>query len=202
MAAPPNWDVITPRIVVGSCPHTRDDIHVISDDAECNALLSLQSDADHEHLGIDWYDIASHAEDLGLAVQRIPMRDFDDADIEKSLAEAVHALAMLLDDDRKVYVHCTAGMNRAPLVVLGYLTFCEGKTLKEAVSLVQRRAVAAPPLASWKTVRRELLKRHEERRDRLVEEMSETSDAPRHDLVSRAERLILAGIFRPSKAAR
>ena len=39
------------------------------------------------------------------------------------LPEAVRLLHLLLANGKRVYVHCTAGINRATLTVVGYLTF-------------------------------------------------------------------------------
>jgi hypothetical protein len=39
------------------------------------------------------------------------------------LPEAIRALNVLVSRGKKVYVHCTAGINRATLTVVGYLTF-------------------------------------------------------------------------------
>ena len=38
---------------------------------------------------------------------------------------------------RKTYVHCTAGINRASLTVLGYLTFCQGMELGKALNIIR-----------------------------------------------------------------
>ena len=39
------------------------------------------------------------------------------------LPEAVRMLYLLIAAGKKVYVHCTAGINRATLTVVGYFTF-------------------------------------------------------------------------------
>ena len=39
------------------------------------------------------------------------------------LPEAVRLLHLLLTNGKRVYVHCTAGINRATLTTVGYLTF-------------------------------------------------------------------------------
>ena len=64
------------------------------------------------------------------------MRDFDPADQRRALPAAVRALHGLLRQGHRVYVHCTAGINRAPLVVLTYLTLVEGIELEEAMTLL------------------------------------------------------------------
>lgn len=39
------------------------------------------------------------------------------------LPEAVRLLHLLVANGKRVYVHCTAGINRATLTTVGYLTF-------------------------------------------------------------------------------
>lgn len=39
------------------------------------------------------------------------------------LPEAVRLLHLLVSSGKHVYVHCTAGINRATLATVGYLTF-------------------------------------------------------------------------------
>ena len=59
---------------------------------------------------------------------------------------------------RRVYVHCTAGINRATLTVVGYLTFVRGWQLDHAVGHVKhRRPIANPYVDCWRTARQRLL---------------------------------------------
>ena len=58
---------------------------------------------------------------------RVPIRDFDHGDQALMLPEAVRILALLTAMNFKVYVHCTAGINRATLTVLGYFTFVQAR---------------------------------------------------------------------------
>jgi protein-tyrosine phosphatase len=44
----------------------------------------------------------------------------------------------LLRQGHRVYVHCTAGINRSPRVVLTYLTGVEGMGLEETMTLLPR----------------------------------------------------------------
>ena len=52
-------------------------------------------------------------------------------------------------------MHCTAGINRASLAVVGYLTFAKGQPLERALGRDSevRRAQANPYVDCWKTVR-------------------------------------------------
>ena len=65
---------------------------------------------------------------------------------------------------KKTYVHCTAGINRASLTVLGYLTFVEGMQYEDALRIVRdNRPQANPYAVSWEIARERLLAgRHED----------------------------------------
>lgn len=154
-----NWDQIGEYdIVVGSCPRSPQDIDRIASEAGATAILSLQSDVCLEALQVDFPQLRQQAVQLGLLYVRIPVRDFDHNDQAAMLPEAVRMLHALLSMGRRVYVHCTAGINRATLTVVGYLTFVQGMPLNDAVGLVKReRPQAHPYIDCWKTVRSRLV---------------------------------------------
>jgi len=80
-------------------------------------------------------------------MERCPIRDFDVSDMRRRLPEAVSMLAKMLGQANRVYVHCTAGIGRAPLTVLGYLTLVDTYSPEEAIQLIQRARPEAMP--SW-----------------------------------------------------
>jgi hypothetical protein len=89
---------------------------------------------------------------------RVAVRDFDHADQALMLPEAVRLLATLVAGGHRVYVHCTAGINRATLTVVGYYTFVRGAPLQAALSKVKAaRPQAHPYVDCWRTVRARLL---------------------------------------------
>ena len=49
------------------------------------------------------------------------------------LPEAVRLLHLLVSSGKHVYVHCTAGINRATLTTVGYLTFVKVSTLSQYI---------------------------------------------------------------------
>lgn len=126
---------------------TTDDIDQIVAGTKANALLSLQSEACRAAFSIDDEAHRAHGEDLGLTMVNTPMLDFDPPDQRRNMPAAVRALTALLAADRKVYVHCTAGCNRSPLVVLGYLAFVETMPPAEAMVFIRRARPEAEP--SW-----------------------------------------------------
>lgn len=158
-----NWGEMRRDLVVGSCPMATADIDRIRESTRATALLSLQHGDCWAHFGIDYPRHREHGQRLGLAMVHVPMRDFDFLDQRHGLARAARVLHELVFTGHKVYVHCTAGINRAPLVVLGYLTFIEGLAPDAALALIQRaRPQAAPDGAAYEACRRDLVESRQE----------------------------------------
>jgi len=140
-----NWSEIREDILVGSCPMTAQDIDRIREQTCATAILSIQSDQCRAAFDINYKTHQRHGARHGLVMVNAPMRDFDPAHQRQSLPHAVRTLHRLIDAKHRVYVHCTAGINRAPLTVLTYLTFVEGLTIEEAMRLIHdARPEAAP----------------------------------------------------------
>ena len=199
-----NWDAVTPdeRVLVGSCPRTPEDVERLAAEAGPTAVLCLQCEDCHRALQIDGAAIARRGAELGLKMVRVPIRDFDHGDQGLMLPEAVRVLASLLESGHRVYVHCTAGINRASLVTVGWLTFVEGLHLEAAVEQVQsRRQQAHPYLDSWHAAKNMLLEPHGARLTALAEAQYEARCAsgeegdPASDW-RRAERQLLQELFR------
>lgn len=140
-----NWGEIRHDLVIGSCPIRPADIDEIHESAGVSAVLSLQTDDCRSALGIDYSRLEEHASNRGLLLHNAPIRDFDVEDQRKRLPYAVRILRQLIAGHHRTYLHCTAGINRAPLVALAYLTFVEGVAVPDAVALVQRGRPEASP---------------------------------------------------------
>jgi hypothetical protein len=142
-----NWNQVRDDLLIGSCPMTGDDIARIRDEGEATALLSLQSDICRRAFGIDWEELRATGEALELAMVNAPMLDFDPPDQRRNLPRAVACLSNLLGAGHRVYLHCTAGANRAPLTALAYLTFVEMQPSDAAMALLRERRPQSDP--SW-----------------------------------------------------
>lgn len=128
------------------------------DESGATAIISLQSDACLEALQIDYGAIYERACKRGLVAARVAVRDFDHNDQAAMLPEAVRMLHTLTALGHRVYLHCTAGINRATLTAVGYLTFVLGWGLDDALSTVKKaRPQAHPYVDCWRTVRRRLV---------------------------------------------
>ena len=156
-----NWDEIRHDLVIGSCPRQRGDLDQIKESAQATAILSLQEDSCHAYWGIDYPDLKRYGENIGVEMCRSPMRDMNPEMQGIQLLDTVQALHALMRDDHRVYVHCTAGMGRAPLTVVAYLNLVEKAPMNEAFHLVKsERNVAVPsPEALW-DCRQRLTKTH------------------------------------------
>ncbi len=142
-----NWGEIRNDLIIGSGPISTDDIDLIRQKTSATALLSLQTDECRAYFKINYPEHQRHGQRLGLILANTPMRDFDPSEQRRRLPTAVRALKRLIRAGHKVYVHCSAGINRSPLTVLGFLTFIEGMPINEALALIQRgRPEAAPYL--------------------------------------------------------
>ena len=145
-----NWGQITDRIAIGTCPMTPSDLMRIHLKAGATGVLSLQHDDCLAYWGIHYAAMHRAGEALGLTMARCPIRDFDVGDMRKHLPAAVALLSGLLSHGLRVYVHCTAGMGRAPTVVLGYLSLVEGYSGDDAIRTILRgRPEAMPALEAY-----------------------------------------------------
>lgn len=140
-----DWTPVTERILLGECPSSSEDVLALRPHG-VEGVLSVQHDACLAGLGLDWDALAASLRAAGLQPARVPMRDFDEADMRRRLPEAVRALHGLLAGCRAVYVHCTQGVGRSPLVVAAYLSFVEGLDPVEAYARVRRARPKVVPL--------------------------------------------------------
>ena len=72
-----SWGEITPRIVIGTCPTEPDDLGRIREGASVSAVFSLQHDECHAYWSIDYDEMCTVGDDLGLVMDRVPIRDFN-----------------------------------------------------------------------------------------------------------------------------
>lgn len=159
-----NWNEIREDLLIGSCPMSGSDLDRIRHETGASAILSLQHDECLAHFGIDYEQHRVHGRRLCLEMARSPMLDFNPGEQRQRLPAAVNRLWDLITDRHRIYVHCTAGMGRSALTVLGYLTFIEGYTPDEAIRLLKsKRPGVIPCLEAYEGCRADLLNpRHDD----------------------------------------
>ncbi len=156
-----NWGQITDYIVIGTCPMAPDDLRRIHSEAGVSGVLSLQHDDCLAYWGIKYAMMYRTGTELGFMMERCPIRDFDVQDMRRCLPAAILMLANMLAHGHRVYVHCTAGMGRSPVVVLGYLTLVEGYSPDDAILLIlEGRPESVPAWEAYYGCREDLVSRH------------------------------------------
>ena len=125
------------------------------------------------------------------------MRDFDVEDQRRHLVDAVVGLTRLLSAGHRVYVHCTAGINRAPLTVLGYLTFVEGLPYHEALAQIRAgRPQAEPYREAWRGCHSDLVEQNRPAIEARAWELSERDlQGCTKDNWSRAETAVIREVL-------
>jgi protein-tyrosine phosphatase len=113
------------------------DVHRLANMLRVTAVLSLQSDADLDLHGIPWSVLEEAYIGSDIVVQRYPIRDFDPDDLQARLGDPVDALNALLIANHRVYVHCNAGICRAPAIVIGFLHRYRGMKFGSALQMVR-----------------------------------------------------------------
>ena len=168
-----NWGIITPELIVGSCPQEPADLGEIKESTGVSAVLSLQHDECLAHYGINFDRMSRAGEALGLAMERCPIRDFDPLETRRLLPDAVRKLAGLQSRGHRTYVHCTAGVSRAPLTVFGYLALVAGVDERKAQKMIMdARPGAVPYWEAYEGAREDLKTRHSEAIERRVSELA------------------------------
>ena len=115
-------------------------------------VVNLQSDEDFSNYGISLKKLVKAYEKANIELHRVATQDFDKEALEKNLAQSVAELELALKPSwAKVYLHCTAGINRAPTVAAAYLMKSRGMSAEEAHAFISARRSCSPYLALLQT---------------------------------------------------
>lgn len=140
-----NFDKIVDDIFIGTCPMTSLDIQRVKQ-AGITAVLNLQTDLDFVNNSIRWPVLEEEYHNNGIAVYRIQIIDFDDEDLIQNLPIAAKTLNDMIENNHTAYVHCTAGMQRSPSTVIGFLAWHRSNSLEKASEIVLGARNCAPPI--------------------------------------------------------
>ena len=132
------------HLAVGSYPHAPEHMSSLARDHGVTTVICLQSDDDLASRGLQWPILWQFYTRLGVAVTRVPIVDFDKKDLVSHLDAAVAAVHAGVESGGKVYVHCTAGLNRSPTVIIGYLVKHRDMALDAAVDWMMERHDCVP----------------------------------------------------------
>lgn len=123
---------IVPNLICGSQPRNTEDLSHLGQLENVNTILNLQQDKDLAYWNVDLGSLQHRARELGVNLVRRPARDFDPNSLRSTLPNSVATLDAALREGHRVYVHCTAGLGRAPAVCIAWLYWFGGMQLDEA----------------------------------------------------------------------
>ena len=146
-----NFGRIEEEIFIGSAPQNSIDVGRLKA-MKVSAVVSLQSDQDLKDYRINWSKLQSDYQSNAISVHRFPIRDFDEIDLGNRLGEPATQLHHLLSIGHRVYVHCNAGICRAPATVLSYLCHYRGVSINEGLTYIRLNRPQANPYLQAVTI--------------------------------------------------
>ncbi|XP_019196890.1 PREDICTED: phosphoglucan phosphatase DSP4, amyloplastic-like isoform X2 [Ipomoea nil] len=153
-----NYNFIRPDLIVGSCLQTTEDVDKLRK-IGVKTIFCLQQNSDLEYFGVDISAIIEYATKCGdIQHVRAEIRDFDAFDLRIRLPAVVSKLHKAINKNGGIaYIHCTAGLGRAPAVALAYMFWVQGYRLSEAYNLLMSRRSCFPKLDAIKSATADIL---------------------------------------------
>lgn len=134
---------IVPELLIGEYPMDHE-IGWLKDNFRITAVHNLQ---DHEDLrihGLSLDRLRREYDAHGIKLVHTPIQDGSADAMRERLEAALEDLHALIADDRRVYLHCNAGLNRAPTLAIAYLRAHRNMSLDEALAHVKKRRNCGP----------------------------------------------------------
>src|SRR5262252_8672109 len=113
----PSVSCITDSLLVGEYPRVGD-IEWLKHEFSITAIQNLQDDEDLRINGIDVVALREACQRHQVKLVRTPIRDGSSDDMAARLGDALRCLQDLLGGKERVYLHCNAGLNRAPTLAI------------------------------------------------------------------------------------
>ncbi|KAH9704116.1 phosphoglucan phosphatase DSP4 [Citrus sinensis] len=156
------YNFIRPDLIVGSCLQTPEDVDKLRQ-IGVKTIFCLQQDPDLEYFGVDIIAIQEYAKTYDdIQHIRAEIRDFDAFDLRMRLPAVISKLYKAINRNGGVtYVHCTAGLGRAPAVALAYMFWVLGYKLNEAHRLLLSKRPCFPKLDAIKSATADIEGRYE-----------------------------------------
>lgn len=142
-AGHPAHAFVLPALAIGEYP-TPEDATWLRQTCGVSAVISLQDDLDLERKGLHLAALRRAYERVAIAFTRYPIGDGDAAALCRILDPILADLHDRLAGGERVYLHCNAGLNRAPTVAVAYLHRHHGLRLDDACAAVKSRRACVP----------------------------------------------------------
>jgi protein-tyrosine phosphatase len=139
----PTVSQISDYLLVGEYPR-EGDIEWLRNEHRVTAIHNLQDDEDLRINALDIAVLREVAARHGIKLVHTPIQDGSADDMADRLGAALRDLSALIEDRERVYLHCNAGLNRAPTLAIAYLRAHGGMSLDEALAHVKQRRWCGP----------------------------------------------------------
>jgi protein-tyrosine phosphatase len=139
----PDASSVGPELWVGSYVEPND-FAWLATALGIRAVLNLQDDFDLAAKRLVLGDLVQAARASGIAFARAPITDGDVLELARRLPDMVATLAGLIQAHGPTYLHCNAGINRAPTVAIAYLHVHHALSLRRAIDQVKARRPCLP----------------------------------------------------------
>ncbi|HUO04825.1 MAG TPA: dual specificity protein phosphatase family protein [Candidatus Binataceae bacterium] len=142
----PSVSEIADDLLIGEYP-AHGDAQWLKLEHRVTAVHNLQDERDLSLNGIDLEALRAEYEKHAIRFVHTPIQDGSEDAVRDRLDVALTELHRLIGPGERVYLHCNAGMNRAPTIAIAYLRAYRKMSLDEAMALVKRRRACGPFMA-------------------------------------------------------
>jgi protein-tyrosine phosphatase len=139
----PSVSVLSDELLIGEYPNEAD-IGWLKETYGITAVHNLQDDDDLLMNGLDDRGLAAEYNAHGIDYVRTPIQDGSADAMAERLEAALIDLRGLIAPGSRVYLHCNAGMNRAPTLAIAFLRAYRQMSLDEAMMLVKKLRACGP----------------------------------------------------------
>jgi protein-tyrosine phosphatase len=121
-----------------------EDVAWLKESFGVTAIHNLQDQEDFAVHGLDAKALLAACRDNGVHLVRTPIPDGSADHVAIHLESAMAELKSLIERGERVYLHCNAGLNRAPTIAIAHMRAYRGMSLNEAVAHVKQRRACGP----------------------------------------------------------
>ncbi len=130
-------------LLIGEYPR-EEDISWLKDEWKVTAVHNLQDEEDFQIKGLDAGGLRDEYARHGIKLVRTPIPDGSADHVAIHLQRALSDLKQLIDGGHRVYLHCNAGLNRAPTLAIAFMRAHRNMSLNEAMAYVKKRRACGP----------------------------------------------------------
>jgi protein-tyrosine phosphatase len=139
----PDVSRIFPGLLIGEYPLPGDMRWLVSQHG-VSTIVNLQDAHDLGALRLDLRDLRDAAAECGVTYHHFPVPDCRPDDLRHVLHDILATLADAEARGQVTFLHCNAGLNRAPTAAIAYVHARAGMSLAAACALVKSRRACGP----------------------------------------------------------